>query len=104
MQLRYFKAKNVLSFGDESVELEFNPFSVIAGPNDSGKTNLFRALSLIEQAFDYGKPPIEGIIFQGDNDRALHLEVGVELDDTEIELLTTLIICSEMMRVQAPEN
>jgi energy-coupling factor transporter ATP-binding protein EcfA2 len=104
MKLRYFRARNVLSFGDEEVELEFSPFSIIAGPNDSGKTNLFRALSLIEQAFDYGKPPIEEILFQGDNDKALHLEVGVELDDTELELLTTLIICSEMARVQAPED
>ena len=59
MKLRYFKAKNVLSFGDEEVELKFGPFNVIAGPNDSGKTNLFRALSLIGQAFDYGQPPIE---------------------------------------------
>jgi energy-coupling factor transporter ATP-binding protein EcfA2 len=104
MKLRYFRARNVLSFGDEEVELKFSPFSVIAGPNDSGKTNLFRALSLIEQAFDYGKPPIEEIIFQGDTDKVLHLEVGVELDDTELELLTTLIICSEMARVQAPED
>lgn len=104
MKLRYLRVKNVLSFGDEDVKLEFGPFNVIAGPNDSGKTNLFRALSLIEKAFDYGKPPLEEILFRGDSDRSLHLEVGVELDDTELELLAKLIICSEMMSVQRPED
>jgi len=104
MKLRYLRARNVLSFGDEDIKLEFGPFNVIAGPNDSGKTNLFRALSLIEKAFDYGKLVLEDIIFQGESDRSLHLEVGVELDDTELELLVTLIICSEIARVQQPED
>jgi hypothetical protein len=107
MKLRYLRARNVLSFGDdgdEDIKLEFDLFNVIAGPNDSGKTNLFRALSLIEKAFDYGKPPLDEILFRGDSDRSLHLEVGVELDDTELELLATQIICSEMVRVLQPED
>ena len=99
MKLRYFRARNVLSFGDEEVKLEFSPFSVIAGPNDSGKTNLFRALGLIEQAFDYGKIRSEEILFKGENDRTLHLEIGVELDDIELELLAKLIICGQMVRI-----
>lgn len=107
MKLLYLRARNVLSFGDngdEDIKLEFDPFNVIAGPNDSGKTNLFRALSLIEKAFDYGKPPLDEILFRGDSDRSLHLEVGVELDDIELELLATQIICSEMVRVLQPED
>ena len=99
MKLRYFRAKNVLSFGYEEVMLEFGPFSVIAGPNDSGKTNLFRALGLIEQAFDYGQIRSEEIIFKGENERTLHLEIGMELDDVELEFLAKLIICSEIMRM-----
>lgn len=103
MKLRYLKAKNVLSFGDEGIELDFGPYNVIVGPNDSGKTNLFRVLNLIEKAFESREPSLDEILFQGDMDRSLHLEVGVELDDTEIELLSTLIICSEMVRVYKPE-
>lgn len=101
MKLRYFKARNVLSFGDEEVNLEFGPFNVIAGPNDSGKTNLFRSLALIEKAFEYGKPTLQDIFFRGYSDRRLHLEVGVELDETEQELLSTVLICSEMMDVKS---
>jgi AAA15 family ATPase/GTPase len=58
MKLRCLKAKNVLSFGDEGIELEFNPYNVIVGPNDSGKTNLFRVLNLIEKTFDYRTPSL----------------------------------------------
>jgi len=104
MKLRYLRARNLLSFGDEDIKLEFGPFNVIAGPNDSGKTNLFRALSLIEKAFDYGKLVLDDIIFQGESDRSLHLEVCVELDDTELELLATLIICFEIASVQQPQD
>lgn len=104
MKLRYLRARNVLSFGNKDVKFEFSPFSIIAGPNDSGKTNLLRALSLIEKAFDYRKPPLDEILFRGESDRSLHLEVGVELDDTELELLVTLIICSEMARVQTSDD
>lgn len=104
MKLRYLRVRNVLSFGEEDVNLECGPFSIIAGPNDSGKTNLLRALSLIEKAFDHRKPRLDEILFRGESDRSPHLEVGVELDDTELELLVTLIICSEMARIQTPEN
>jgi len=104
MKLRYLRARNILSFGDKGIKLEFGPFNVIAGPNDSGKTNLFRALSLIEKSFDYGKLVLDEILFQGESNRPLHLEVGVELDDTELELLVTLIICFEIVSVQQPQD
>lgn len=107
MKLRYLRARNVLSFGDDGdkdIKLEFGPFNVIAGPNDSGKTNLFRALSLIEKAFDYVKMSLDDILFQGESERSLHIEVGVELDDIELELLATQIICSEVVRVLQPDD
>ena len=78
MKLRYLRVRNVLSFGDEDTKLEFGPFNVIGGPNDSGKRNLFR----------------------GDSDKPMHLEVCVELDETERELLATIIICSEIISIQ----
>jgi len=99
MKLLYLKARNVLSFGDEDTFMEFGSFNAIAGPNDSGKTNLFRALGLIEIAFEYGKPSLGEIIFQGDSNRPMYLEVGIELDDIELELLVTCILCSEIMSV-----
>ncbi|MCW3986963.1 MAG: AAA family ATPase, partial [Candidatus Bathyarchaeota archaeon] len=91
MKLRYLRVRNVLSFGDEEVKLEFGDFNIIAGPNDSGKTNLFRVLSLIENAFDFRKPQLDGIRYQGYNDRPLHLEIGIELEDIELEILATTI-------------
>ena len=105
MKLLYLKARNVLSFGDEEVSLEFGPFNVVAGPNNSGKTNLFRALNLIEQAFDnWNKPPLDEIMFQGDTDRPLILEIGMELNVVQLELIAKSIICSEMVSVGRPDQ
>ncbi|MCW4005914.1 MAG: AAA family ATPase [Candidatus Bathyarchaeota archaeon] len=100
MKLRYLKAKNILSFGDEEVEINFGSFNTIAGPNNSGKTNLLRALQLIGNAFDYRNPAWEGIFFKGDKEKPFRLEVGVELDDDELEFLATVIICFEMQQIE----
>jgi predicted ATP-dependent endonuclease of OLD family len=100
MKLRYLKARNILSFGDEEVRLDFGTFNIIAGPNDAGKTNLFRALDLIEKAFGYRTLTLQDIFFRGYNDKRLNLEVGVELDETEQELLSTVLICSEIRETQ----
>ena len=66
MKLCYLKTKNILSFGNEGVELKFNPYNVFAGPNDTGKTNLFRALKLIEDAFGFRTLSFNGVPFQGE--------------------------------------
>ncbi len=78
--------------------------NVIAGPNDSGKTNVFRALKLIEEAFDHNRPSLDETIFQGDSDRPFSLEVGVELHPPEIELIATQILCSEILAVEQPQD
>lgn len=99
MKVSHLKAHNVLSFGDYETNLHFDMNNVIAGPNDSGKTNIFRALNLIEDAFDYNRPPLDEILFQGDSDRSFSLEVEVQMDPTEIELITTQTLCSELLTV-----
>ena len=104
MKLLYLKAKNILSFGDEGGELEFGPYNVIAGPNDSGKTNLFRTLNIIEDSFKYRHLPIEGLIFKDETTKPLSLEVGIQLDDVEIDLLSTLLICTEMVKMKDLEK
>jgi len=100
MKLRYIKLRNVLSFGDKEVNLDFDSFNIIAGPNDAGKTNLFRALSIIEKSFESQNSQLAENLFQGDINRPSHLEVGIELDEPEADLLSSAIVCSEIIRVQ----
>ena len=47
MRVKNIQVRNFLSFGEEEQSLEFDSINTIVGPNNSGKTNVFRALSLV---------------------------------------------------------
>ena len=46
--LRRIRAKNLLSFGPEGIDLEMSNLNVLIGPNGSGKTNLFEVIRLLQ--------------------------------------------------------
>ncbi|MFN7921338.1 MAG: AAA family ATPase [Bryobacteraceae bacterium] len=48
--LRTFRARNILSFGPESAELELQSLNVLIGPNGSGKSNLIECVALLQAA------------------------------------------------------
>ena len=46
--LRRIRAKNLLSFGPDGIDLEMSNLNVLIGPNTSGKTNLFEVIRLLQ--------------------------------------------------------
>src|ERR1051326_776836 len=59
--LRSLSLKNILSFGPEGVEIEFQPLNVLIGPNGSGKSNFLEAIRLLKAApRDLTQPIREG--------------------------------------------
>lgn len=48
--LKRIKAKNLLSFGPEGIDLEMSNLNVLIGPNGSGKTNLLEVIRLLQAA------------------------------------------------------
>ena len=48
--LRRIRAKNLLSFGPEGIDLEMSNLNVLIGPNGSGKSNLFETIRLLQAA------------------------------------------------------
>ena len=51
MSLSYLRARNLLSLGESQILMDgFGPLNTIVGPNNSGKTNVFRALSFTGEA------------------------------------------------------
>jgi predicted ATPase len=48
--LRTIKARNILSFGAETPELELQSLNVLIGPNGSGKSNLIETVGLLQAA------------------------------------------------------
>jgi predicted ATP-dependent endonuclease of OLD family len=99
MKLRYLKAKNVFSFGEEEVNVTFDQLNVIAGPNDSGKTNILRILSQFESMFKTFDYSYEQIQFKGDNTKPFHIEVGIELNPTEVEALVITTLAQELKSI-----
>jgi predicted ATPase len=45
--LHSIRLQNLLSFGEEGVEIELQPLNVLIGPNGSGKSNLIEAISIL---------------------------------------------------------
>ena len=48
--LRRIRAKNLLSFGPDGIDLELSALNVLIGPNGSGKSNLFEVIRLLQAA------------------------------------------------------
>src|ERR1035438_9369677 len=48
--LRTFRARNILSFGPDSPELELRSLNVLIRPNGAGKSNLIEAIALLRAA------------------------------------------------------
>jgi predicted ATPase len=44
--------RNLLSFGDDSPEIDLGPLTVLIGPNGSGKSNLIQVIGLLKSAPD----------------------------------------------------
>ena len=83
MRIRYIKAKNFLSFKDVEIPLD-NDLNIIVGPNNSGKTNVARALKLVADIIDNKKGEYDLLSFLHDpNERYFRLEIGYELSEEE---------------------
>jgi len=82
MRIRYIKAKNFLSFKDVEIPLD-KDLNIIVGPNNSGKTNVARALKLVADIID-GKRDFDFMSFLHDqNERYFRLEISYELSKEE---------------------
>ena len=50
MLIQKIRARNVLSFGPEGIDLDLNGLNVFIGPNSSGKSNLIEVIDLLRSA------------------------------------------------------
>jgi predicted ATP-dependent endonuclease of OLD family len=73
MKMRRIRIRNFRSFGDTPVEFPVNDITAFVGPNNSGKSNVLRAL---EMFFDYSKPRISTDCFlNGELNRTIEITV-----------------------------
>ena len=59
--LKRIRARNLLSFGPDGIDLELPALTVLIGPNGSGKSNMFEAIRLLQAApRDLAEPVRDG--------------------------------------------
>ena len=57
--------KNILSFGEDHLPLEFKPLNILVGPNGSGKSNLIECIRLLQSATKAPIAPALDWLWQG---------------------------------------
>ena len=52
MKIKAIEVKNLFSYDDFKIEFNEGNIAVIVGPNNAGKTNLFRVLEFLKDVID----------------------------------------------------
>ena len=93
MIIKSLRLVNFLSFGEHSKKLDFGSFNTIVGPNNSGKTNILRAISLVGQALHERNIERGPYHYKGDIDTPAEVEVGITLNDAELRAVSDFLTC-----------
>jgi len=85
---------NFLSFQDYEKPIEFESFNIIVGPNGVGKSNIFRALQVMNSALNQYGRNISYFDLMGEKYAPinLHIEAKLELDYEEQLILANRIL------------
>lgn len=94
MQIKQIKLKNFLSFGNTEQVIDLSDLNTIVGPNDSGKTNVFRAINLIHTLLNERMTPSESYYHNKNFERPFKLELKIELNHEEKNALNNFFISS----------
>jgi energy-coupling factor transporter ATP-binding protein EcfA2 len=99
LKLRRLRVRNFLSFGDEPVEMDFGDASVsfIVGPNNSGKSNLFRTLNFTGEAITRTPLASEVAKYLPSGSRDFEIRVGVKLSEAEHQALLDFMVLSTLL-------
>jgi len=82
MKLTFLRGKNFLSFKD--VNLNFKDQTIIVGPNNSGKSNLVRALKFARDiCLNSFEEEVKLFLNKHANERKFELKIGFRLDEEE---------------------
>ena len=105
MKIRSIYAKNVFNFGPQGIEWKDIPDrSILVGPNGSGKTNIFRLLTLVADSFLYSTrlqhPEVENrlseIFRRGDSEARIEFELA----DDEVTAICDWLTLAAFGQVQ----
>ena len=88
MRLKSVRIKNFLSVGEEPLAVKFDdtPITFLVGPNNSGKSNIFRTLDFVGRAITDAMAPSEADCYFGSSPD-FEIRVEAEIDGEELGAL-----------------
>ncbi len=76
MELVSLTLKNFLSIGEQPKTIRFDKLTTIVGPNESGKTNIFRALSFVNDCLNTNTTNPDPYYHNGDLTKDLEVKLS----------------------------
>jgi predicted ATPase len=104
MRIKSVLARNFLSFGRNAERINFDDRTIIVGPNNAGKTNIFRAINFVGNIFANRTEEFASYYHNADPDHPFEVSIAVSLDEEEVEAFTDFMICSSIMAGFNPES
>ena len=103
MWIRSIRAKNFLSIRKE-IEVNFNGNNIIVGPNNVGKTNLFRVIDFVRDVLSGRLDDSTAYYYNSDFDNPFEVGVSVSFNTKEMEALSDFFVCSSIMDFINPRS
>lgn len=94
IKIKKIKLKNFLSFGPELTEIDLSDVTHIVGPNDSGKTNLIRAVRLVIKILRGEMVDPQEYFHDRNELQPFSIEIELKFSESEKEVLINSFICS----------
>lgn len=85
MKVERLRAKNILSY--DQLDVPFRDFNVMVGPNNSGKSNLFRCIEVIQDIIKGKHFEYPELLQHNTEEPGFSVDLCVALDQTELALL-----------------
>ena len=97
MKLNNIRIKNFCSFGNKGIDIKMNQtFNLIVGPNDTGKSNLFRAFTfaseILSENTNYSNNELKQYFHGGDINNPIELGLEISFDPMELDILSKFCI------------
>jgi len=96
MKINQLRLQNFLSFGEREEVLNFSNHTTIVGPNDAGKTNIFRTVSFIGDLLRRQFPDTDQYYHDRNIEKPFKVELNIEFSKEESEMFLNFLICSAM--------
>ncbi|MCH8915792.1 MAG: AAA family ATPase [Thaumarchaeota archaeon] len=87
-----------MSFGNSEQTIDFSEFNTIVGPNDTGKTNIFRAINLIHLLLNERVTPSESYYHNKNFEKPFHIELKIKLNKEEKNAIRNYFISTCLNR------